>query len=78
MILNHVNIFINLYKACKKIVHLLFILFTHSDNIDPNQIFQAFFGGGNMGGFSFGGHPGAQHFHQGGQNGFPGFSFQFG
>ncbi|XP_012938852.1 dnaJ homolog subfamily C member 7 [Aplysia californica] len=51
------------------------------DSVDPNQIFQAFFGGGNMGGFSFGGHPGASHFSHGGHSqhsGFPGFSFQFG
>ncbi|RUS76852.1 hypothetical protein EGW08_015385 [Elysia chlorotica] len=54
------------------------------DNVDPNQIFQAFFGGGgggNMGGFSFGGHPGAGgHFSHGGHShgGFPGYSFQFG
>jgi hypothetical protein len=45
-------------------------------DIDPNQIFQAFFGGGmgGMPGFSFGGHPGA------GGSGYPGsnFSFQFG
>ncbi|CAL1529044.1 unnamed protein product [Lymnaea stagnalis] len=51
------------------------------DTVDPNQIFQAFFGGGNMSGFSFGGHPGASHFSHGGHShngGFPGFSFQFG
>lgn len=50
-------------------------------DIDPNQIFQAFFGGGMGGmggvpGFSYGGHPGA-----GGASGFPGgnsYSFQFG
>lgn len=46
-------------------------------DIDPNQIFQAFFGGGmgGMPGFAFSGHPGA------GASGFPGnssFSFQFG
>merc|ERR1711962_1138342 len=54
--------------------------FGFADSVDPNQIFQAFFGGGNMGGFSFGGHPGGSHFHGGhGQHqGFPGFSFQFG
>ncbi|XP_059160959.1 dnaJ homolog subfamily C member 7-like [Physella acuta] len=49
-------------------------------DVDPNQIFQAFFGGGNMSGFSFGGHPGG-HFNHGGHShngGFPGFSFQFG
>ncbi|GFR76132.1 DnaJ homolog subfamily C member 7-like [Elysia marginata] len=51
------------------------------DTVDPNQIFQAFFGGGggNMGGFSFGGHPGAGCSRGGGHHGgFPGFSFQFG
>ncbi|GFO13168.1 Dnaj homolog subfamily c member 7-like, partial [Plakobranchus ocellatus] len=53
------------------------------DNVDPNQIFQAFFGGGgaNMGGFSFGGHPGAgAHFSHSSHShgGYPGFSFQFG
>jgi uncharacterized membrane protein YgcG len=47
------------------------ILFSFTDHIDPNMIFQQFFGGGG-GGFSFGGGGG-----QGG--GFPGgFSFQFG
>lgn len=41
-------------------------------DVDPNQIFQTFFGGGGPG--FFGGGPG---FHQ--QSGFPGgFSFQFG
>jgi hypothetical protein len=45
------------------------ILFSFTDHIDPNMIFQQFFGGGG-GGFSFGG-------GQGG--GIPGgFSFQFG
>ncbi|KAI8761325.1 dnaJ homolog subfamily C member 7-like [Biomphalaria glabrata] len=51
------------------------------DTVDPNQIFQAFFGGGNMSGFSFGGHPNSGHFSHGGHShsgGFPGFSFQFG
>ncbi|CAG5121036.1 unnamed protein product [Candidula unifasciata] len=51
------------------------------ETVDPNQIFQAFFGGGNMGGFTFGGHSGAGHFSHGGHSqhgGFPGFSFQFG
>ncbi|XP_071148322.1 dnaJ homolog subfamily C member 7-like [Mytilus edulis] len=44
------------------------------DHIDPNMIFQQFFGGGGNG-FSFGG--GGGHSHGGG--GFPGgFSFQFG
>merc|ERR1711993_196453 len=46
----------------------------YSSDIDPNQIFQAFFsqgGGGCQGG--------AQHFTFGGQGGMPGgFSFQFG
>lgn len=47
--------------------------FGHDADIDPNQIFQAFFGGGH-GGFSFGG----QHagFQQGG--GFPGGGFNSG
>ncbi|XP_041373976.1 dnaJ homolog subfamily C member 7-like [Gigantopelta aegis] len=52
-------------------------------DIDPNQIFQAFFGGGaGPGGpgfqhFSFGGHPGfaGQHGHGGGH---PGYTFNFG
>ncbi|XP_071545032.1 uncharacterized protein [Panulirus ornatus] len=56
--------------------------FAHED-IDPNQIFQAFFGGGH-GGYSFGGHTAG--FQQGGFPGsgftgasFPGgFHFQFG
>ncbi|KAJ8319898.1 hypothetical protein KUTeg_001485 [Tegillarca granosa] len=44
----------------------------HHPDVDPNQIFQTFFGGGGPG--FFGGGPG---FHQ--QSGFPGgFSFQFG
>ena len=43
-------------------------------NIDPNIIFQSFFGGSQKGGFPSGG------FHQGGfsSGGFPGFSFHFG
>ena len=60
------------------------------NDVDPNSIFQAFFGGGGMGGHpgmggGGGGHPGmgggGQHFHMGGAGG-PGagqsFSFQFG
>ena len=44
----------------------------YSSDIDPNQIFQAFFSQGGGGG-------GAQHFTFGGQGGMPGgFSFQFG
>ncbi|KAK3721197.1 hypothetical protein RRG08_044207 [Elysia crispata] len=39
------------------------------DNVDPNQIFQAFFGGGAGGHFGHGGHS---------HGGYPGFSFQFG
>ena len=43
-----------------------------SNDIDPNQIFQAFFSQGGGGG-------GSQHFSFGGQGGMPGgFSFQFG
>jgi len=60
--------------------------FGHDGDIDPNQIFQAFFGGGGHGGFQFsgahpafqqgGGFPG-QGGHMGGN--FPGgFHFQFG
>jgi len=47
-------------------------------DVDPNSIFQAFFGGG------MGGHPGmggGHHFHMGGGGGHGGaqsFSFQFG
>lgn len=53
---------------CIKIIIII------SDHIDPNMIFQQFFGGGGNG-FSFGG--GGGHSHGGG--GFPGgFSFQFG
>lgn len=53
---------------------ILFFYFT--DHIDPNMIFQQFFGGG--GGFSFGG-PSAGHGFSSGGGGFPGgFSFQFG
>lgn len=44
-----------------------------SQDIDPNQIFQAFFSQGGGGG------GGQQHFSFGGQGGMPGgFSFQFG
>merc|ERR1712186_223877 len=44
----------------------------YSSDIDPNQIFQAFFSQGGGGG-------GGQHFTFGGQGGMPGgFSFQFG
>ena len=44
----------------------------YSSDIDPNQIFQAFFSQGGGGG-------GSQHFTFGGQGGMPGgFSFQFG
>jgi len=47
------------------------ILFSFTDHIDPNMIFQQFFGGGGGGGFSFGGGSGG--------GGFPGgFTFQFG
>lgn len=49
--------------------------------MDPNLIFQSFFGGGGGGGFGgFGGHPGHSHHHHGHQQqGFPGgFTFQFG
>ena len=47
-------------------------------DVDPNQIFQAFFGGGmggGMPGFSFGGPGGASGYPGGGGNT---FSFQFG
>jgi len=49
----------------------------YSNDIDPNQIFQAFFSQGGGGGG--GGGAGQQHFSFGGQGGMPGgFSFQFG
>lgn len=60
---------------------MLPVWLSFTETVDPNQIFQAFFGGGNMGGFTFGGHSGAGHFSHGGHSqhsGFPGFSFQFG
>ncbi|CAH1788409.1 unnamed protein product [Owenia fusiformis] len=49
-------------------------------DIDPNLIFQSFFGGGGGGNhFSFGGGPGFHSGGGGGGGGFPGgFSFQFG
>jgi len=52
-------------------------------DVDPNSIFQAFFGGGGMGGPMGGGHHGhgghgGQHFQFGGAPGAQSFSFQFG
>jgi len=51
-------------------------------DVDPNSIFQAFFGGGGMGGHGGGhgghGHPPGQHFQFGGNPGAQSFSFQFG
>ena len=55
-----------------------------SQDIDPNQIFQAFFGGGAGGMGGMGGAGGGQHQHfsfgggPGGAGGGSGFSFQFG
>lgn len=47
-------------------------------DVDPNSIFQAFFGGGGMGGHpGMGGH-GGHHFQFGGAPGAQSFSFQFG
>merc|ERR1719270_1912782 len=49
--------------------------------VDPNSIFQAFFGGGAGGMGGMGGHPGmgGHHFHMGGApGGNQSFSFQFG
>merc|ERR1711872_421936 len=47
-------------------------------DVDPNSIFQAFFGGGGMGGYpGMGGH-GGHHFQFGGAPGAQSFSFQFG
>lgn len=55
----------------------LYFGFSLSADVDPNQIFQAFFGGG-MGGFPFGGPAGGAG-AGGFTSGFPGgFSFQFG
>jgi len=50
-------------------------------DVDPNSIFQAFFGGGGMGGHpGMGGHHGGHSFHFGGGHGggAQSFSFQFG
>lgn len=50
-------------------------------DVDPNSIFQAFFGGGGGGMGGMGGHPGmgGHHFHMGGApGGNQSFSFQFG
>lgn len=50
-------------------------------DVDPNSIFQAFFGGGGGGMGGMGGHPGmgGHHFHMGGgPGGNQSFSFQFG
>jgi len=50
-------------------------------DVDPNSIFQAFFGGGGMGGHpGMGGHHGGHNFHFGGGHGggAQSFSFQFG
>ena len=50
-------------------------------DVDPNSIFQAFFGGGGMGGHPGMGGMGGHHFHMGGSPGGgagQSFSFQFG
>jgi len=51
------------------------------NDVDPNSIFQAFFGGGGMGGHPGMGGMGGHHFHMGGSPGGgagQSFSFQFG
>ena len=56
-------------------IKFIFTFCLFSDDIDPNMIFQTFFGGGG-GGFH---HMGGQGMGGGGGGGFPGgFSFQFG
>merc|ERR1711874_944663 len=56
-------------------------MYDSGQDIDPNSIFQAFFGGGGGGMGGMGGHPGmgGHHFHMGGgPGGNQSFSFQFG